>query len=174
MRNILCNLEVIQQFDEANRKIILKEETTNQQIELGGIPKDATIIKLDIDKSQYKQKSKYLRSGHEFIHQGCDYAILLPVEKKIILIELKSKRPKGFVDQFKASEIFLSYVNSLCCYVNCEIVDYQFKWILFSEKYSIQTTSKSLLYITRENRCKQEEKIYIAGFPNRIMLQRLL
>ena len=121
MRDVFCDVEVIQSFDQLNHKIDLREDENRQLITIGGIPEDSILLKLDVDKPEYKQKSKYLKRGESFIHKGCDYCLIIPSKDLIVLFELKSMKPKvkNYVDQFIASEIFINYCNNLSNYKNC-------------------------------------------------------
>ncbi len=87
MKDIFCNVEVTQNFDQKKNEILLKEDETNQKILIGGIPNDAILLKLDIDKREYKRKSMYLRRETPIIHKGCDYCLIIPSQQKIILFE---------------------------------------------------------------------------------------
>ena len=175
MREIFCDIEVLQGIDELNCEITLKEEENNQKIVIGGIPANAILLKLDVSKNQYKQKSFYLRRGKEFIHKGCDYVLILPDQSKIILIELKSLKPKEkrFVDQFRASEIFMNYCINLNEYIKNEEKEYEFHRILLSTKYD-NTTSKGILDLTTNDQNGNEIVIKSPGFPHQIKLQKLI
>ena len=59
MREIFCDIEVIQSFDQLNQTMVLREDENRQLITIGGIPVDSILLKLDVDKPEYKQKSKY-------------------------------------------------------------------------------------------------------------------
>ena len=175
MREIFCDAEVLQGIDDIKCEVTLKEEENNQKIVIGGIPPNAILIKLDVAKNNYKQKSFYLKRGKEFIHKGCDYVLILPDQSKIILIELKSLKPKEkrFVDQFRASEIFMKYCIDLNRYIKDEAKEYEFHRILLSTKYD-NTTSKGILDLTTKDQNGNEIVIKSPGFPHQIKLHKLI
>ncbi|WP_375182244.1 hypothetical protein [Chryseobacterium sp.] len=175
MREVFCDREVLQGIDQIKKEITLKEDENNQKIIIGGIPDNAILLKLDVDKKEYKQKSFYLKRGKDFIHKGCDYVLILPDFKKIILLELKSAKPKEkrYVDQFRASEIFMNYCNSLNSYINNSTIEYEFHRILFSYKNN-NTTSSGIIDLTTKDQNNNEIVIKSPGFPNRIKLQKLV
>lgn len=178
MREIFCDVEVIQSFDQLNQTMVLKEEDTKQAITIGGIPIDSILLKLDVDKLEYKQKSKYLRRGESFIHKGCDYCLIIPSQQLIILFELKSMKPKEkhYIDQFTASEIFISYCNNLSNYKNCTVTNYTFKRILLSPKYNNGfTSSNRIMDISSTDNCGNTIEIKTPGFPpTGIRLEKLI
>ena len=69
MKDIFCNVEVIQSFDQKNQIMKLREVDTNQEILIGGIPVDSILLKLDVDKIAYKRKSMYLKRETPIIHK---------------------------------------------------------------------------------------------------------
>ena len=177
MKDIFCDVEVIKSFDQKNKTMILKEDETNQKILIKGIPADAILLKLDVDKKEYKRKSMYLKRETPIIHKGCDYCLIIPSQQIIILFELKSKKPreKDYVNQFVASEIFVKYCNELSNYINISSDCYSFKRILLSPKYNIVfTSSKKLQDISTSDRCGNSILIKSPGFPERIRLEKLL
>ncbi|MCU0467921.1 MAG: hypothetical protein MUF58_04905 [Arcicella sp.] len=177
MKDIFCDVEVVKNFDNIKKIMILREEETNQEIEIGGIPDDAILLKLDIDKKEFKRKSMYLKRETPIIHKGCDYCLIIPSEKVIILFELKSNRPreKDYVNQFMVSEIFIKYCNELGNYLNKTTDYYEFKRILLSPKYNIVFTSRTKLQdISTSDRCGNPIQIKSPGFPDRIRLEKLL
>jgi hypothetical protein len=176
MKEIFCDEEVLQAFDEDNQTMILKEEDNNQYITIGGIPKDAILLKLDVDKIGYKQKSKYLRRGVTFIHKGCDYCLVMPTQNLILLFELKSLKPKekNYIEQFVASEIFITYCKNLHDYKNKLISNYTFKRVLLSTKYNYGLTNNSVIDISKVDNYGNTISIITPGFPPRIRLEKLL
>ncbi len=177
MREIFCDVEVIQCIDQLNQTMVLKEEENKQMITIGGVPPDSILLKLDVSKSEYKQKSKYLKRGEPFIHKGCDYCLIIPSRQVIVLFELKSLKPKvkDYVDQFMASEIFINYCNNLSNYKNCTHFSYQFNRVLLSSKYNYGLTSKSkVIAIYHTNSCGEKIEIKTPGFPNSIRLEKLI
>lgn len=178
MIDIFCDVEVIQNFDQLNQTIVLKEDDTKQSITIGGIPNDSILLKLDVDKPEYKQKSKYLKRGEPFIHKGCDYCLIIPSQQLIILFELKSMKPKekNFIDQFKASEIFINYCNNLSNYKSCTVTNYTFKRILLSPKFNNRlTSSRRIMDISSVDRCGNNIEIKTPGFPpTGIRLEKLI
>ncbi len=176
MKEIFCDAEVIQGFDERNQTMILKEEDNNQYITIGGIPIDSTLLKLDVDKTGYKQKSQYLRRGASFIHKGCDYCLIIPSMHLIILFELKSLKPKEkhYTEQFIASEIFINYCKKLSDYKNSTTSNYSFKRVLLSTKYNYGLTNKSVIDISKIDKNGKTIHIVTPGFPTKIRLERLL
>lgn len=172
---IFCDLNVIQGFDHSKDEVTLKEDATGQKIIIGGLPKDSLILKLDVDKAQYKKKSSYLRTNTEFIHKGCDYCVIIPSLSKIVLFELKSEHPKGYADQFVASEIFLNYCNNLWMkFKNCN-QKFEFIRVLLSKKYNGQlTTSSKVVKFTKPDRTNEDIKILSPGFPPRIRIEKFL
>lgn len=177
MRDVFCDVKVIQNFDQLSQTMVLKEDENNQAILIGGIPVDSTLLKLDVDNpTSYKQKSQYLRRGQTFIHKGCDYCLIIPSLSIIILFELKSMKPKvkDYVDQFMASEIFINYCKNLSDYKDKIESDYTFKRVLLSPKYNYGLTTSSILDISKENSVGKTIKIITPGFPTRIRLEKLL
>lgn len=177
MKDIFCDVEVIQSFDQKNHTIVLKEDETNQKILIGGIPDDSVLLKLDVDKKEYKRKSMYLKRETPIIHKGCDYCLIVPSQQIIILFELKSMKPKekDYVNQFVASEIFVKYCSELSNYVNKSCDCYTFKRILLSPKYNIVfTSSKKLQDISTSDNCGNLIEIKSPGFPDKIRLEKLL
>ena len=177
MKDIFCNVEVIQSFDQKNQIMKLREVDTNQEILIGGIPVDSILLKLDVDKTAYKRKSMYLKRETPIIHKGCDYCLIIPSQQIVILFELKSMKPKekDYVNQFVASEIFVKYCNELSNYINNLNDCYIFKRILLSPKYNIVFTSaKKLQDISTSDKCGNSIEIKSPGFPNRIRLEKLL
>ena len=177
MRQIFCDDEVIVNFDEQNQTMLLKEEETKQEILIGGIPIDSILLKLDVNKREYKRKSMYLRRDTPFIHKGCDYCLIIPSRQQIVLFELKSNKPKekDYVNQFIASEIFMNYCTALSRHVNCSIVNYTFKRVLLSPKFNIAFTSQNRIQnITTSDKCGNIIEIKSPGFPSRIRLEKLM
>lgn len=177
MRDVFCDVEVIQSFDQLNQTMVLKEDENKQIITIGGIPTDSFLLKLDVNKPEYKQKSKYLKRGESFIHKGCDYCLIIPSKELIILFELKSMKPKvkDYVDQFIASEIFINYCNNLSNYKNCTITNYTFKRILLSSKYNYGLTGQNrVIDISKPNSCGENIQIKTPGFPSKIRLEKLI
>lgn len=175
MESIFCDLQVIKSYDEIRKEVKLVEETTGQSIIIGGLPDDSLILKLDVDQAAYKKKSSYLRTGVEFIHKGCDYCVIIPSINKIVLFELKSNHPKGYADQFVASEIFLNYCNALWeKYNNC-LQKFDFVRVLLSPKFNGQLTStKDVIKFTKPDRTKEDILILSPGFPPRIRIEKFL
>ncbi|WHT40371.1 hypothetical protein QNH98_07245 [Myroides sp. mNGS23_01] len=176
LSDIFCDVHVIQGIDTLKGEIILKEEENNQKITVGGIPEEAILLKLDVDvKKEYKQKSFYLRRGVDFIHKGCDYVLILPVEKKVILFELKSLKPKvkRYVEQFRASECFIRYCISLNDFIDNYSSDFQFHRVLFSTK-NANTLTRGMIDLTTEDKNGNSIEIKSPGFPDRIRLFKLL
>ncbi len=177
MREVFCENEVIQSYDQLNHTMVLREEENKQMITIGGIPTDSILLKLDVNKPEYKQKSKYLKREQSFIHKTCDYCLIIPSLQQIILFELKSMKPKvkDYVDQFIASELFINYCNNLSNYKSCTETNYTFKRILLSPKYNYGLTEKSkVIDISKPNSCGVTISIKTPGFPNRIRLEKLL
>lgn len=177
MREIFCDKEVIQNFDLLNQTMILKEIETSQEILIGGIPIDAILIKLDVDKREFKRKSIYLKRDTPFIHKGCDYCLIIPSQEKIILFELKSLKPKvkEYVNQFIASEIFIEYCSKLSNYISCSTINYKFQRILLSTKYNYGFTSSNRIQdISTSDSCGNSIEIKTPGFPARIRLEKLI
>lgn len=177
MREIFCDIEVIQSFDQLNQTMVLREDENRQLITIGGIPTDSILLKLDVDKPEYKQKSKYLKRGESFIHKGCDYCLIIPSQQLIVLFELKSMKPKvkDYVEQFIASEIFINYCNNLSNYKNCSVTNYIFKRVLLSPKYNYGLTSKTgVIDISKTNSCGENITIKTPGFPTSIRLEKLI
>ena len=176
MRDIFCDVEVLQNFDQENQTMILKEEENNQSITIGGIPDDAVLLKLDVAKQGYKQKSQYLRRGTTFIHKGCDYCLILPTLNLIILFELKSLKPKvkNYVDQFVASEIFINYCKNLHDYTSKSHSAFTYKRILLSEKYNYGNTTNSVKDISKTDNYGNSINIITPDFPARIRLEKLI
>ncbi len=175
MKEIFCNEQVLQDFDQLRCELRLQEETTGQSITISGIPYNAILLKLDIDRHNYKVRSAYLRRGLEFIHKGCDYCLILPDKQLIILFELKSYNPKGYADQFAASELFIDYCIKLWNKFNCDDSIFEFKRILLSPRFNYGFTNKKELHkLTKNDRCNNEVKIYSPGFPSRMRLEKVL
>lgn len=174
MKELFCQEEVVQDFDQLSGEVRLAEDSTNQHITIGGVPEDAILLKLDVDKPNYKLRSAYLKRGLAFIHKGCDYVLILPELRKIILFELKSNSPKGYADQFVASELFLNYCIQLWNKLKCIDSDFEFKRILLTPKFNYSFTNRKMHKLTKNERCKEKVKIYSPGFPKRIRLEKLL
>lgn len=177
MKDVFCDEEVIQSFDEFNQTMILKEIETNQEILIGGIPVDSILLKLDVDKLVYKRKSMYLRRDTPIIHKGCDYCLIIPSQEIIILFELKSLKPKvkDYVNQFVAAEIFIDYCSRLYNYISGSTIKYNYKRILLSPKYNIGFTSNSKIQnISTSDRCGNPIQIKTPGFPSKIRLEKLI
>lgn len=175
MREIFCNEQVIQDFDQVTGELRLQEETTGQSITIGGIPNNAILLKLDVDGPNYKVRSAYLRRGVEFIHKGCDYCLILPDQNLIVLFELKSKNPKGYADQFVASELFIDYCIKLWNKFNCTNSTFEFRRILLSPKFNYSyTNNKELHTLTKPDKCNNDIRIYSPGFPPRMRLEKIL
>ena len=177
MKDIFCDIEVVQSYDEDKDIMFLREEETNYEIEIGGIPKGAILLKLDVNKRDYKRKSMYLKRETPIIHKGCDYCLIIPSVQIIVLFELKSLKPKEkiYVDQFIASEIFINYCNELSGYLNFTKIQYSYKRILLSPKYNtIFTDRNKTLDISTKDRIGNLVEIKTPGFPNRIRLEKLL
>lgn len=175
MKELFCNKQVIQDFDQLAGEIRLKEEKTGQTIIISGIPANAILLKLDVDRRDYKVRSAYLRREVEFIHKACDYCLILPDKNLIILFELKSNKPKGYVDQFIVSELFIEYCVKLWNKLKCTNSTFEFKRILLSDKFNYNyTSSKELHALNKTDRCKNEVRIYSPGFPQRMRLEKVL
>ncbi len=116
-------------------------------------------------------------ANHSFIHKGCDYCLIIPSQEQIILFELKSMKPKvkDYVDQFKASEIFINYCNNLSNYKNCTLTNYTYKRILLSPKYNVGLTGNiKVIDISKTDSCGTTISIKTPGFPSRIRLEKLI
>lgn len=175
MREIFCDKNVLQEINQSKGEAKLKEELTGQSIIIGGIPKNAILLKLDVDKRGYKQRSAYLRNGVEYIHKGCDYCLILLETNQAVLFELKSNRPKEYADQFVASELFVDYCTKLWNKYNCADITLSFKRVLLSPRFNrTLTSSKELLRFTKRDRCKTDISIISPGFPSRVRLEKLL
>lgn len=172
MRDIFCDVHVLKNIDQLKGEINLKEEDTGQSIIIGGIPENAVLLKLDVDKKGYKKRSAYLRSSCEFIHQGCDYCLILPDFSQAFLFELKSQRPKGYADQFVAAELFIEYCCNLWNKLQCNNTSLVFTRILLSPHFN--STSGDIIKLTKPDRCNNDIEILTPGFPNRIRLERFL
>ncbi len=175
MKELFCDRYVLQGFDEVGSEIILREDATGQSIKIGGVPNDAILIKLDVDKKEYKKRSSYFRTGLGFVHQGCDYCLILEHQKQAILFELKSSCPKGYVEQFVASELFIDYCVKVWNKYKCTNLKLSFKRVLLSTKFNRHLTSSTkLLTLKKTDKCKNEVTIISPGFPQRIHLNKLL
>jgi hypothetical protein len=177
MRELFCDVEVIQDFDRLNQTLVLKEEENNQSVTIKGIPPDSLLLKLDVNKKEYKRRSIYLRREAPFIHKGCDYCLIIPSRNTIVLFELKSLKPKekDFVAQFAASEIFINYCTELYDFIKCSNSIYRYKRILLSPKYNNSfTSSRKIQDISKTNKCGKTVEIKTPGFPYRINLEKLL
>lgn len=175
MRDIFCNVRVLQAFDQLRGVMVLEEEDTGQSIEIGGIPANAILLKLDVNRAEYKIRSSYFRRGLEFIHKGCDYCLILPDMDRAILFELKSNNPKGYANQFVASELFIEYCYKLWNKFNCANVNLAFTRVLLSPKFNVQfTKTGKVMRMIRPDRCSNDVEIITPGFPNRIRLERFL
>jgi len=171
--------EVLQGVDTSKSEIHLSEPSNRhkRKILVSGIPGDAILLKLDIDKKGFKSKSNFLNKSLEFIHKGCDYCLICPSLKKIFFIELKTSETKGFEDQLLASELFIDYCLRLWKNYT-ESTDYSgFEkfYILFSEKHSLQPPSSGeILKKFSTFRCGQKFLLRSPGFPKRIKIQKLM
>lgn len=175
MREIFCNAFVLQDFDHARGEMQLKEEETGQNIIVGGIPNDAILLKLDVSRKPYKVRSIYLRSGLEFIHKGCDYCLILPSLNLALLFELKSMRPKGYADQFVASELFVDYCVKLWNRFSCNHFAIDYRRILLSPKFDrFFTSHREVHKFTVPDRCNNDIQVISPGFPTRVRLEKLL
>jgi hypothetical protein len=177
MEEIFCEKEVVQTYDTFNKRLFLKEDLTNQEIEIKGIPVGSILIKLDVEKAHYKKRSNYFNDSTPFIHKGCDYCLIIPDKKIIILFELKSEKPKksDYMKQFIASEYFLNYCTSLSNFINKEKIEFTYKRILLSPRYStIYTDKKRLNDASFEDVFGNKVEIKSPGFPPRINLEKLI
>lgn len=175
MKEIFCNKRVVQGFDQARHELQLKEELTGQSITIGDIPDDAILLKLDVDKKEYKVRSAYLRSGQKFIHKGCDYCLILPSSGLALLFELKSNNPRGYADQFVASQIFIEYCVNLWNSFHCDAISLSFKRVLLSPKYNRTFTGQKTLHqLTPPDKCGNEVACISPGFPERLRLSKII
>jgi len=175
MKEIFCDKYVLQNFDQEQSEVKLKEDITGQSIIIGGVPSNSILLKLDVERKGYKVRSQYLRSGKEFIHKGCDYCLILPEKEIALLFELKSEKPKGYIDQFIASELFIEYCMNLWNKLSCKSTKLSFIRVLLSPKYNIQyTNSKEVFKFQKEDRCKLNINIISPGFPERVRLEKLI
>lgn len=176
MIDLFCNTHVIQAFDQLRGEMRLTEDATGQVITIGGIPNNAILLKLDVDRPrEYKVRSAYLRRGLEFIHKGCDYCLILPDLNRAILFELKSQNPKGYANQFVVSELFIEYCSNLWNKYSCGNSSLTFTRILLSPRFNVQFTKTGKpLRLLKPDRCQNEIEIFTPGFPNRLRLDRLL
>ena len=175
MKDIFCDSYVLQAFDQARGEMQLKEDATGQSIIVGGVPNNAILLKLDVDRKQYKVRSAYLRSGLEFIHKGCDYCLILPDQNLALLFELKSMNPKGYANQFVASELFIEYCVKLWNKFNCNNVALDFKRVLLSPKFNRSFTNHREVHkLCIPDRCNNDVNIISPGFPSRVRLEKLI
>jgi hypothetical protein len=175
MKEIFCDEYVLKQIDQIKGEVELKEEITGQAIIIGGLPNDAVVIKLDVDKREYKKRSAYLRAGLEYIHKGCDYCIILPNLQKAVFFELKSNNPKGYADQFVVSELFVEYCANLWNKYKCDTMKLLSLRVLLSPKYdAVYTKIDRMHKTTKKDRCKNEIQIISPGFPKRLKIQKIL
>lgn len=175
MRDIFCDHYVIVNFDQLHGEMELKEDETGQSIKIRGIPDNAILLKLDVNRREYKVRSFYLRAGLEYIHKGCDYCLIIPDQSLAVLFELKSKNPKGYIDQFIVSELFISYCLSLWNNFSCSKQTLTFKRVLLSPKFNNAFTSpKGVFSLTNPDRCKKEVRFVSPGFPHNIRLEKLI
>ncbi|NTW33759.1 MAG: hypothetical protein HGB12_14255 [Bacteroidetes bacterium] len=175
MREIFSDREVLLEFDQKQQTALLKEELTGQAVVVSGIPLDGILLKLDVDKKGYKLRSSYFNSKMTFIHKGCDYCLIMPSRQAVVFFELKSDRPKGYVDQFFASKIFMDYSFRLSGYMNCCDYDYGYVYVLFCTKNNVLLTSVSKVMQKKiENKCGKEIVVKMPGFPKGINIDKLL
>nr|WP_298656386.1 hypothetical protein [uncultured Flavobacterium sp.] len=177
MREIFCEVEVIQTFDTLRNTMILKEESTSQEIIIGDIPAESILLKLDVDKAGYKKRTNYFNPTTQFIHKGCDYCLIIPTQLLIILFELKSEKPKkiDYLKQFIASEYFMDYCIKLSSYINNSESIYSYKRILLSKKYNVHYTNRTKLQdLSQSDVFGKTYVIKSPGFPHRIRLNKLI
>jgi hypothetical protein len=175
MKEIFCDKAVLVDFDEQNHTALLKESATRQKVIISGIPSDSVLLKLDVDKRGYKLKSNYFKSGTPFIHKGCDYCLIMPSAGVVVLFELKSDKPKGYIDQFIASEIFMEYSFRLNQYINCCEYRFRYIYVLLSTKDKILLTEISKVFEKKcSDKCGREVVIKRPGFPKGININKLL
>lgn len=175
MRQIFCENSVLLDFDQQTHTALLKEDSTRQKIVLSGIPSDSVLLKLDVDKKGYKLKSGYFNSHARFIHKGCDYCLIMPSREVVVLFELKSDRPKGYVEQFVVSRIFMEYAFRLSGYIDCCNYNYRYIFVLLSTKDNIIYTEVSKVSEKKcPDRCGNEIVIKRPGFPKGINIDKLL
>lgn len=176
MKDLFCNKEVLLDFDQINQTMVLKEEENNQFITIKGVPLDAILLKLDVNKLEYKRKSMYFSRETDFIHKGCDYCLIIPSVKKILLFELKSMKPKekNYIAQFKSSEIFMNYCIKLHNYKNNCNLKYEFNRILLCTKHnSLMTSTKKVPSFNLKDNKGENMSIKAPGFPSFIRLEKL-
>ena len=176
MKELFDNDSVLKSHDQVTKRITLSEEDNNQYVIVGGLPNNAFTVKLDIEKRNYKVKSRYLRKGAKFIHKGCDYVLFIPDRSLALIIEFKSNNAKGVLDQYKSSEIFLEYVQSLYNFREIVSINYTFKYVLFSTnaKHQVFLTEEKPMESLKTDRKGDLQTIYCYGMPERIHLNKLL
>jgi len=175
MKEIFCDKAVLVDFDEQNHTALLKEDSTRQKLIVSGIPPDSVLLKLDVDKRGYKLKSNYFKPRTPFVHKGCDYCLIMPSANTVILFELKSDKPKGYVDQFIASEIFMEYSFRLNEYIDCCGYEFRYIYVLLSTKDNVLLTEISKVFEKKYcDKCGREIVIKRPGFPKGININKLL
>lgn len=124
--------------DIKHAKLILKEPknegtTKLSQVTLFGIPEETVVFTLDL---QLCRMSSYLSPVKGGWNKGCDYVIATHDGQTgwLLICELKSGSPQGFMPQLKSGDAYASYLDSLSNhFCKGRLASYQRRHILFHQ-----------------------------------------
>lgn len=116
----IINPDVVLDFCTGDKTLTLKEDGKDSKIKklkIGGVPEDAFAFTLDYQPTReskwFQQLSCYVNKlNDQGINKGCDLVLLLPSDFKILILDLKSDRPKkeDTERQLLNSELFVKYL----------------------------------------------------------------
>jgi hypothetical protein len=118
-----------------------------KKVEIRGLGLNSLIIYPEKGQGSDKRYSPILKKNPDSHHnKACDAVILCTKNGKhyLILCELKSGRPSGFNEQFKATACFISYLRHLVYELyNCPVLERKTRHIVLNlRKHACQTLDK--------------------------------
>lgn len=124
--------------DIKDTRLILKEPknegtTKLSQVTLFGIPEETVVFTLD---QQSCKMSSYLSQVKGGWNKGCDYVIATHDGKTgwLLICEMKSGSPQGFVPQLKSGDAYASYLDGLINhFCKGRLASYQRRHVLFHQ-----------------------------------------
>ncbi len=117
--------------------LVIKEshkDSKLKKIKIRSFPKAMIGIRMDAFGNKI---CTFINRSHERLNKGCDALIFVEDNDKkfILIIELKSNNPKGFIHQMKSSYVFTMYLdNILRYYWDLNLSEFKPIFILFSSK----------------------------------------